>query len=190
MKVILPLLFLFLISPYLLMAHGSHGSGFMAGFTHPIFGLDHNLAILATGMFAYLLDSKKWFWYPLAFLAFMIIGGYLGIGQEVPTWIEKVIAGSVLVLGTSIGLSMKSGAIPALLLLAGFGFFHGFAHGCEMPADTTAFKYISGFSVGTIVMSFLGVAIAKFLSHKAVNPQFLKFLGGIIAGIGLYFLLG
>ena len=32
--------------PTMLLAHGSHGSGVMAGFTHPILGVDHNVAIL------------------------------------------------------------------------------------------------------------------------------------------------
>lgn len=190
MKAKLSLLLLCFISPYLLFAHGSHGSGFMAGFTHPILGLDHHLAILATGMFAYILDPKKWFWYPIAFLVLMIMGGSIGIGQEVPFWVEKIIALSVVVLGASIGLKLKSSLIPTLLLLASFGFFHGFAHGCEMPEDTTALKYISGYSLGTIVMILLGMLIAKMLSHKNINPQFIRFLGGLIAGFGLYFLFG
>jgi len=38
--------FLIMLLPLSLFAHGGHGSGFMAGFTHPIFGLDHNIALI------------------------------------------------------------------------------------------------------------------------------------------------
>jgi len=37
---------IFSLLPMLVFCHGSHGSGVMAGFTHPIFGWDHNLVDL------------------------------------------------------------------------------------------------------------------------------------------------
>ena len=82
---------IFLIGlPSILLAHGSHGNGVMAGFTHPIFGFDHMFAILGAGILSYLSDSKNWHLYLLGFIIPMIIGGLLGIGNEVTMSLKQI----------------------------------------------------------------------------------------------------
>ena len=174
--------------PMLVFAHGSHGSGFMAGFTHPIFGLDHNLAILGIGTLSYLLDTKKWYIYPITFLILMIIGGISGIGKDSSIVIEKMIALSVLVIGLTHLKKINSGNLTIALMIGVFGFFHGYAHGAEIPENTTQIKYISGFAIGAIILSILGFFIGKSIMNKSSQPKYITLISGILLGAGIVFL--
>ena len=180
---------LLLLLPTMVFAHGSHGSGFMAGFTHPILGIDHNVALLGTGFLGYLLNQKQWFLYPLAFILLMAIGGYLGIGQEATVAIEKFIAFTSIFIGLTIGFRFQFNKIVGIGLMGLFGFAHGFAHGAEMPEDTTAVQYISGFVVGAILLAVIGWGIANLVNRQSNTQRLITFLGGILAGAGLIFLI-
>lgn len=47
--------------PIQVFAHGGHGTGFIVGLTHPIFGLDHLMAIIGAGLLGYsLLKERQW----------------------------------------------------------------------------------------------------------------------------------
>jgi len=181
--------FLFLLLPTLVFAHGAHGSGFMAGFTHPILGIDHNVVLLGTGLLGYLLNQKQWYLYPLAFILLMAIGGYLGIGQEATLAIEKFIAFSAVFTGLAIGFRFQFNNLVGLGLMGLFGFAHGFAHGAEMPEDTTAVQYISGFVIGAILLAIIGWGIGNVVNRQSNTQRLFTFLGGLLAGAGLIFLI-
>ena len=187
MKKYLSLLLLFL--PIYAFAHGSHGSGFMAGFTHPILGIDHNIALLGTGILGYWQNRKQWYLYPLAFILLMAIGGFLGIGQEATVAIEKFIAFSVIAIGSIIGLQLSFGQTITLLLLSVFGFAHGYAHGAEMPSETTAFQYISGFVIGAALLTVIGWGLSLFLQKRPNSQQLFTLVGGMLMGAGLLLII-
>jgi len=185
------IVFSFLIFlPSILLAHGSHGSGLMAGFTHPILGIDHAIALFGTGILALFLDHKfKWFYTALIFILAMIIGGYLGINNEATFLIEKIIAASVLLIGLFIGMNKKINLVLILVSISIFGFFHGFAHGAEMPEATQAIKYIPGFALGALLMASLGMVICKFLISKSNPSPVSLFLSGLLVGMGFLILI-
>ncbi len=174
--------------PILMFAHGSHGSGFIAGFTHPILGLDHSLAIIGIGTSSYFMDSKRWYLYPLSFLIMMVIGGVLGIDQEASLIIEKVIALSVIVIGMVHLKKAGSGSFLLIVIMAIFGFFHGYAHGVEMHEMTTVLKYVSGFSVGTVLLSVSGFLLSKKFESSSNSEIYSKVLAGFLMGAGFVFL--
>ncbi len=179
---------IFLIGlPSILLAHGSHGNGVMAGFTHPIFGFDHMFAILGAGILSYLSDSKKWHLYLLGFLIPMIIGGLLGIGNEATFTIEKIIALSVFIIGALIASRVEINVLVGVVMLGIFGFFHGYAHGAEMSTDNTALKYVSGYALGTILVGSIGMLIGMGL--KKVNSKVILVVGLILMALGIHFLL-
>jgi len=180
---------LLVLFPVYAFAHGSHGSGFMAGFTHPILGIDHNIALLGTGILGYLQNQRQWYRYPLAFILLMAVGGFLGIGQEATVAIEKFIAFSVIALGLIIGLQLSFGQAVTLLILAVFGFTHGFAHGAEMPANTTALQYISGFVIGATLLAAIGWGFSLLLQQRPTPKQLFTLVGGTLIGAGLMLLL-
>lgn len=179
------LLYCFLLLPLLSLAHGSHGSGFMAGFTHPLLGLDHNLALLGTGVLSYIVDKKRWYIYASAFIIMMAVGGAMGIGNEASELIESLIATSVIVIGLMIAFGWRQNCSLILLTLAVFGYLHGYAHGAEKPADTTAFIYIAGFLTGAMILSALGWIISWYANKRGNPYRVFRFIGSIFVGFGL-----
>ncbi len=180
---------IFSLLPMLVFCHGSHGSGVMAGFTHPIFGWDHNLAIVGLGVLSYAKLDKKWFLYGLTFLIPMIIGGVLGIGNEATVFFEKVIALSVGIIGAYIISSLGKYNILVIASIAVFGFFHGYAHGAEMPESTTALQYVSGFSIGVILLFSLSYFISNFILKNKADSKYLTIAGGFLIGASFVFLV-
>jgi len=189
---LLKTIFFLLISillPLSLFAHGSHGNGIMAGFTHPIFGVDHAIAIFGAGFLAYQLNNSKWYLYFMPFIIAMIIGGFLGVDKEATVVVEKTIALSVLVIGLFIAFYKKINFIIILISFAIFGFFHGFAHGAEMPPAMNKAVYITGYSLGTLLMATIGMLIGKILNTKNNFDRNALFISGFIVGFGIMILI-
>ena len=64
-----------------LSAHTGVGtvSGFMSGFSHPIGGADHVLAMFAVGLWAAQSGGRALWAIPSAFVMMMVFGAFLGI---------------------------------------------------------------------------------------------------------------
>lgn len=124
-----------LLSPALAFAHPGHDhAGVMSGLAHPLFGLDHLLAMLAVGLWAAQQQGAARWALPLTFVATMLFGGLLGFaGIEMPL-METGIAGSVLALGLLVALAVRPPVAIAAGLTALFAASHGVAHGLELPA--------------------------------------------------------
>src|SRR5690606_16730918 len=75
-----------------------HGS-FTAGFSHPLFGTDHVLAMVAVGLWAALLGGRSAWLVPTGFVGTMMAGfGIAMAGLGLP-FVEPAIAASVVVIG-------------------------------------------------------------------------------------------
>ncbi|WP_348695350.1 HupE/UreJ family protein, partial [Stutzerimonas balearica] len=124
-----------LLSPALAFAHPGHDhAGVMSGLAHPLFGLDHLLAMLAVGLWAAQQQGAARWALPLTFVATMLFGGLLGFaGIEMPL-METGIAGSVLALGLLVALAVRPPVAIAAGLTALFAASHGVAHGLALPA--------------------------------------------------------
>lgn len=138
-------------------------NSFINGFTHPLLGIDHLLAMLAVGLWAGQNQGKTLWVTPISFIIFMIIGGMLGIFKVNLPLVENAILASLIVFGGLIALSIRSNITVAMLLMATFAIFHGHSHGTEMIITDVAFKYISGFVVATGLLHISGIGIAKYL---------------------------
>ena len=175
--------------PVLLFAHGSHGNGVMSGFTHPILGMDHAIAIVGAGILAYLVKPSQWYIPVAAFVGAMIVGGLLGIGNEATLAVEKTIASSVLIIGLLIIVRKRISITITVILMIIFGAFHGYAHGAEMDTANTALKYVSGYTLGALLMGTVGMLVARGLSLLD-NEMVLTIAGVIIAALGVMILVG
>jgi urease accessory protein len=150
-------------------AHVGHGAeGFAQGFFHPIGGLDHVLAMLASGLLGAMIGGKARWFVPLTFIVAMVVGGVLGAsGYELPL-VETMILASVVVLAGLAAFGRYLSLRAMLPLIGGFALFHGFAHGAEMPANISALQYAAGFVAAT---SFLHVAaIIAVLGYTKAWP--------------------
>lgn len=128
--------------PALAYAHVGVGetSGFAHGFTHPISGLDHVLAMILVGVFAFQLGGRALWLVPLSFVGMMAAGGIMSMnGIHVPL-IELGIALSVIVLGTAVAFEVKAPVAIAAGLAGLFAIFHGYAHVAEMPGGAGAWS--------------------------------------------------
>ncbi|UXN72625.1 HupE/UreJ family protein [Devosia sp. A8/3-2] len=150
------------LSPSLAFAHTGigHTAGFFHGFEHPIGGLDHILAMVAVGVFAYVLGGRALWLVPLAFVGMMIVGFILGAAQIDMPFVELGIALSSVVISAAAARGRPMPAAAAMAMVGVFAVFHGHAHGAEMPADLSGIAYAAGFAISTALLHLAGIAAA------------------------------
>ena len=136
-----------------------HPHGFVHGFAHPLGGLDHVLAMVAVGLFAWQLGGRALWLVPATFVLVMALGGALGIAGVAVPGVEIGIVASVIVLGAIVALRVKTPLAIATGLVALFAIFHGHAHGTEMPLDASGAVYAAGFLLATALLHAAGIAL-------------------------------
>jgi urease accessory protein len=167
MRALASLLTLSLIAlPTAALAHTGHGdtAGFLHGFEHPIGGLDHILAMVAVGVFAFVLGGRALWLVPLSFVGMMAVGFLLGINQIEMPFVELGIALSSVVIGGMAALGRPMPVMAAMSIVGVFAIFHGHAHGAEMPADAGGLTYALGFVAATAMLHAAGIAGALGVS--------------------------
>lgn len=143
------------------LAHTGHGgtSGFLHGFSHPLGGLDHVLAMVAIGLYAAMIGGRALWLVPGTFVTVMALGGALGMAGYALPYTEFGIALSVIVLGLAVALRIGVPTLAAMALAGLFAIFHGHAHGAEMPQDLSGYEYAAGFLLATALLHAVGVAL-------------------------------
>ncbi|OWV97439.1 urease accessory protein [Rhizobium sp. R72] len=177
--------------PSLAFAHTGVGQtvGFAQGFTHPISGLDHVLAMVLVGVLAWQLGGRALFVVPTSFTSVMAVGGALGImGISLP-FVEAGIAFSVIILGAGVALGVRARVAVAAGIVGLFAIFHGHAHGFEMPAAVGGVSYAAGFLLATAVLHIAGMALGYLIGRVSEQQGaiVIRSAGGIaaLAGVGL-----
>ena len=167
-------------------------SGFFHGFEHPIGGIDHILAMVAVGVFAFVLGGPALWLVPISFVGMMVVGFLLGIGGiEVP-FVELGIALSSVVIGGAAALGRPMPVVGAMALVGVFAIFHGHAHGAEMPENAGGLLYAAGFIIATALLHFAGIA-AALGTTKIVGKygrSIAQIAGGLFALGGVGVILG
>src|SRR5262249_57640912 len=70
--------------------------GFVSGFAHPLGGLDHILAMVTVGIFAWQLGGRALWLVPATFVLAMAGGGTLGMAGVPLPFVELGIAASII----------------------------------------------------------------------------------------------
>lgn len=184
---VITLSLLFIAGPLHAHTLSSSATGLMAGFLHPLMGIDHFLAIFAVGFLAIQQKNSATWSLPLAFLLVMILGGILGAQNLNIPFVELGISGSVLILGLIIAFGKKMPLITILPLVATMAFFHGHAHGTEMPLNLAGTEYGIGFSMATILVLGLGIVcsvrVGKLLNKAVIISN--RIVGALISVVGV-----
>ncbi len=172
------------------LAHvGDHPQmGFADGMVHPFTGIDHMLAMIAVGLWAVQIGGRALWLLPLTFPLAMAAGAAAGLGQPSVGWVEFGIAASVLILGAAVALRARLSLILSLPLIGLFAVLHGYAHGVDLSAGSSALAYGAGFVIATLTLHLTGVAIglaAGRLPQRHAVPT----MGGAIACAGLALLV-
>ena len=140
----------------------------MAGVSHPLFGADHILAMVAVGLWAALLarsgDRRALLLVPLAFVGAMALGFAAALLNLPLPFVEPVILVSVVVIGLLAAVSLNVPAGPAMAMVGFFAFFHGHAHGGELGA-ADALTFGIGFALSTALLHTAGIGLGLGLGR-------------------------
>src|SRR6516164_6168427 len=159
--------------PTAAFAHPGIGDahGFVAGFAHPLGGLDHILAMVTVGIFAW------------------AVGGALGMAGVPVPFVELGIAASVIVLGAVVAFARKAPVAIAVGLVGVFAIFHGHAHGTAMPLDASGGAYAAGFLLATALLHAAGIALGFAIGRIAHGRSAYQLGGSLVALAGVAILM-
>jgi urease accessory protein len=188
LRAVLALLIAAFTSPA--FAHtGESTGGFLAGLTHPVFGPDHVVAMVAVGLWGAFLGPPAIWLLPILFPLVMAAGGVLGIlGVPLPA-VETGIASSAIMLGLMVALAARPPLWVAAVLVGAFAIFHGYAHGKELPDGANAVAFSAGFVTATGLLHLTGIAFGLAARWPAGRLA-VRGAGCVIALIGLVYLGG
>ena len=164
-------------------AHPGHDA---SGFLHPFTGIDHLLAMLAVGIWASFLGTKRKsavVLVPGAFLAMMALGAVAGFaGMKLPL-AEAAIVASVFVFGALVVAAVRLPSAWAMAVAGLFSLFHGFAHALEAPGNSPA-AYALSFLLATALLLGAGWGLGKVV-RRSVGDLGLRALGGLVMAGGV-----
>lgn len=169
----------------------SHGS-FMAGVSHPLFGTDHILAMVAVGLWASQIASgsgrKSALWLvPAAFVGTMALGYFAAVAGIGLPFVEPAILASVVALGLLVAMAVRLPIAASAAVVGIFALFHGHAHGGELGA-AGALQFGIGFVVATALLHLAGIAIG--LGIGRFTPWAARIAGALTALAGLSLAFG
>lgn len=175
------------VMPEIAWAHTGmgHVTSFVGGLLHPLTGLDHMLAMTLIGLWSAQLGGRALWAVPGAFVLSMLVGGWIGMGGTSGHAVELGIGLSVVLLGAAVALQLAAPVLLAAAAAAAFGFFHGHAHGSELPIAASALPYIVGFSLSTCALHGIGLVMGLRLRQ----PLLTRCAGAAAAIAGLFMIV-
>jgi urease accessory protein len=185
---------LLLTAPAFAHLDPADNNSFLAGFSHPLFGLDHILVMVAVGLWAAVIGGRALIIVPGAFVGTMVVGYLLSMtGIELP-FVEPVILASVVALGLLIAAAVRLPVAAGAVLVGVFALFHGYAHGGELGV-AAALPFGFGFAIATALLHGAGIGLGLLLGTgigigEAWGKIVARVLGGIAALFGLALAFG
>jgi urease accessory protein len=141
----------------------------LAGFLHPLSGLDHLTAMVALGFWAGALGGRALWQWPMAFLLALLLGAMAARGLPHLPIAEWFIIGSAFILSGLAAFRLRLPSRIALPIIAAAAFTHGQAHGSELALDLADFGPLLGFIAATTALHLLGVLLAYLTSRTEVR---------------------
>ena len=160
-----------------------HGS-LLAGFTHPLSGLDHILVMVAVGLWAAQIGGRALWVVPTAFVGTMAFGFALAMaGLHLP-FVEPAILASVVALGLLVAMAVRMETAACAAVVGIFALFHGYAHGGELGA-AGALPFSAGFVVATALLHIAGIGLGLGIGRLSSGRIISRMIGGLTAFAGL-----
>lgn len=176
------------------LAHTGHGvaDGFLHGLEHPVFGMDHLLAMVTVGLWSgFVLPQRFWIG-AAAFMGAMVMGAAMSWGGMGLPGVETLITASVVVFGLLTLLARRGqGAgmtAASLTAMAAFALAHGHAHATEATGQASA--YLAGFLISTAGLHLAGIGLARSVAEGRFALLVQRVLGGGVAMGGLLLAFG
>lgn len=173
-------------TPFLANAHPSltHANHFTTGLIHPLTGADHLIAMVLVGIWAVSLGRKAQWRIPLAFVGTMAVASLIAQSKFQVPFLEGGIIASLFILGILVLGLVKLPTTTAMVTVGALAFFHGYAHGLEIPLEASAMNYFAGFLISTLFLHLIGVFIGNSLEKIDTKKYLYRFTGlaALIAG--------
>jgi len=169
--------------PVTAMAHPGHpaGENLMAGVLHPLTGLDHVLMIVAVSAWAALLAPSS----RIGIAACLAL--FVGVGALIPVSggpaLEAAIALTVMGAGVLLAVGRQWPLWATGALSAVFALVHGFAHGAEGPAHSSA--YVAGLTLATAALALTVTFAAARLQSRSPWLRVTGFVSAAAGSAGL-----
>jgi urease accessory protein len=162
--------------------HPTTSDPLTAGLLHPVLGVDHLLAALASGLLAVRIGTRRAMWMlPAVFVAMLLAGGAMAAVAGLPMPIaEWGIALSIISLGLMVAALPAVPLYVAATLVGLFAACHGYAHVAEFSGQLLS-SYMLGLALATLAMHATAIA-AGLLVTRVNRPQLVRFAGGAIVG--------
>ena len=174
-----------MVLPAVAHAHPGHvNGGLVGGFTHPFSGLDHILVMMLVGLVAARSGGRTRVLLPATFVIVMVFGSLSSIMGANVSVIELGIAASLIALGICSTFDVRVPAALAVTATALFAFFHGQAHGAELPAEAAKLPYVTGFVIATATLHLAGITAWIGLSRHGRQKPAAQILGAVSMLLG------
>jgi urease accessory protein len=169
-------------------AHPGHGpEGLTGGLLHPLLGIDHLAAMIASGLWAAAIGGRARIVGPAAFIGGMTLGAAIGVAGFALPAVETMIALSVIILGLLATGAARFRLAAALPLFALAGLFHGNAHGLEAQTGGTPLAFVAGMIATTAGLHLAGIGFGRLAGR---HPTVLRVAGLALSGTGVALLVG
>ncbi|MEI3851598.1 MULTISPECIES: HupE/UreJ family protein [Ensifer] len=165
-----------------------HGS-FAAGFSHPLFGLDHILVMVAVGLWAAQIGGRALWIVPTAFVSMMAAGFALAMAGVGLPFVEPAILASVVALGLLVAMAVRLDTAASAAIVGVFALFHGHAHGGEL-GSAGALAFSIGFIPATAALHVAGIGLGIALQRLSGGNVLARILGGLTAVAGAALIFG
>ncbi len=157
-------------TPIVAHAHPGHNvaelSSIADGITHPFTGLDHLLLALAIGVWIAFSNGTLRKFLPVSFLIGGIAGALGGNLLGAFSGLEICVTAAALAIGCLALRDLRMGTSLSCVLAGVCTFFHGWAHGAEVPASIPASNYLGGVLLGTIFISMIGFSVGRLFARS------------------------
>ena len=168
--------------------------GLLSGVGHPLLGFDHLFFVALVGIAA--LYTGHRYMAPATYILAMLAGCLLmSLGIGLPAK-EIVIGLSLLGLGAVVLSGRALGFVPAMILFAGFGLFHGSAFGDAIAGQEAAINgpvligYLAGLGVVQYAISLgAGWVAETFWKANEASAMGARLAGAVVAGVGMFLTL-
>jgi urease accessory protein len=193
-RVILPATFALAATPAFAHLDPGESGSFLAGLSHPLFGLDHILAMIAVGLWAAMIGKRAVWIVPSAFVGTMVLGFALALAGAPLPFVEPVILASVVVLGLLVAMAVNVPVAIGAVLVAAFALFHGHAHGGEL-GTADAMPYMLAFATATTLLHAAGIGLGLALGSgigvgKDTGRRITQGAGALCAAAGIGLIAG
>lgn len=179
-------LFVAALSPSMVWAHAGHESlSFTSGALHLFTGLDHLLALIASGLCLGMLGQRRQQVPNLLLIGGVLLAAILVAPMLPVVNLEPAIIASLIVLGSLLALALAMPAYYRVILLAGVAAVHGITHGQEMATQSIA--YAAALSLASVAVMGVSLSAAIVLQHLQWQ-QLIRAAGLSIAAGGILLL--